>query len=65
MGEPITFNAAFAKVQSLNNGDARLTIDIPQEEAKAAFDLAEFRGYRLGVAIVVDEGDLGAPDSNG
>jgi hypothetical protein len=54
---PITFHAAFVKVQSIANGDARLTLDIPQDEAKAAFDLASFLGFRLGVAIVLEEAE--------
>lgn len=55
MDEPITFHAAFVKVQSLTNGDVRLTLDIDQDEAQEVFELAEFRGFRLGVAIVPEE----------
>lgn len=55
MDEPITFHAAFVKVQSLANGDARITLDIDQNEAQEAFELAEWRGFRLGVAVTVVE----------
>lgn len=55
MSEPITFHATVAKVQTVIDGGVRVTLDVPESEAIAAFELVHLRERVLGVAIVEED----------
>ncbi len=55
MSEPITFRATVNKVQTVVDGGVRVTLDVPESEAQAAFELAKLRECVLGVAIVRED----------
>ena len=50
-GKPITFHATVHKVQTVIDGGVRVTLDVPESDAKAAFELVHLRDQVLGIAI--------------
>lgn len=55
MSEPITFHATVNKVQTVVDGGVRVTLDVPESDSQAAFELAKLRECVLGVAIVRED----------
>ncbi len=59
MGEPLTFLASIAPLQSAitiaSDGGARVKIDIPEDEMPAIVRLMLYRGKRLKVTLEIDD----------